>query len=1112
MLYSEDFESYETGTKPKMDVYESTGSIKVETVGAAKALHIQNINGNANAMAEKSIDKIEKKPVEASVRFMQTQTGSSQNKVLELSGDGTSVTVFANAGALYIDETKICDYVANKWYTVSLDINLFNSKIDVSVNGEEKLTDTVTAVKAIEKIAIGASQSPGFWVDDIKLLSEQNMTQMSIDGNSTAVIPRNGENEYKFFAYCKDENGEKITVSDIDWSISPVDYQGITTDKTADGFIIRVTSGAIEGEITLTASIENGAYSQTKTVKLEKVSADEIRIDGDPRISGENGETYRYGYEVVMNDQNGDTIENYGDFIWTMTGVNGYVIPSSIKLNETTGIITVAAETPYREFIELKATSVDDPDIWQKKKILITDHDSHVLDSRRYDAVKAHIDNVIEYAKDPYDDTPLIADLVNVKAKAPGALIMGDGTTAYLHNLGAQSNLMRSMVNLSNFENDDKYKNQVNDIYRYNIDVAESPTYLFEGGHMELDLRTKTANAYTRAYCSVINEMKSGFIYRVPMFEVDYEAGETLTKSAFVGHTGFNSEHRWKNVLVGRHWYCATDALTPETADYYWNDTSKYDWERKGAITYAEDCNFLIAYSEMFWLLAEYYECARTQEEKDKILEWGDIIYSSLDQTGYNPLTGEYTGMFNETNGSKHYEDWSKIYATWEKNGRHWYDKTNYTSYVPGDRWLTNVILGDRDIRAVSDGGEGFGPSSDGKSWVNDHYDPDPMKGVNEQNWMLFLEPYMFTRENSCIVQIVPGLFTFLEILEDDSPLKTKIIEKYTNAIYNYLNLRYDWEDSHFDAKMSWGLDVTGWEYPHNGYYGTEGSTITGKVPETELVEGLAMLCHKAVQLAEQTGENESASNTYPEKKRKEQLLEQAEYIWSVLRNLCKINYDMGDIGNPFKGEPAKLNLATTSTNTALLQGATRMYQLYADEQFLKLASNIGNNIVASQFNDGNGVFANSNAILTTSSNLVLPALLQLEATLLDDYDKLIEAQTIGRVRQYYDPGVLGEHGGVDEPYPYTSLLSLAEAGVTQQMLIIEKPFTMKAGEQRKIKYTVLPYDAGTGVLWDVSDPSIADISDSGVITAHKRGTVDVRCVSSSVQGLKSETITVTVE
>ena len=272
------------------------------------------------------------------------------------------------------------------------------------------------------------------------------------------------------------------------------------------------------------------------------------------------------------------------------------------------------------------------------------------------------------------------------------------------------------------------------------------------------------------------------------------------------------------------------------------------------------------------------------------------------------------------------------------------------------------------------------------------------------------------------------------------------------------------------------------------------------------------MLCHKAVQLAEQTGENESASNTYPEKKRKEQLLEQAEYIWSVLRNLCKINYDMGDIGNPFKGEPAKLNLATTSTNTALLQGATRMYQLYADEQFLKLASNKGNNIVASQFNDGNGVFANSNAILTTSSNLVLPALLQLEATLLDDYDKLIEAQTIGRVRQYYDPGVLGEHGGVDEPYPYTSLLSLAEAGVTQQMLIIEKPFTMKAGEQRKIKYTVLPYDAGTGVLWDVSDPSIADISDSGVITAHKRGTVDVRCVSSSVQGLKSETITVTVE
>ena len=81
-----------------------------------------------------------------------------------------------------------------------------------------------------------------------------------------------------------------------------------------------------------------------------------------------------------------------------------------------------------------------------------------------------------------------------------------------------------------------------------------------------------------------------------------------------------------------------------------------------------------------------------------------------------------------------------------------------------------------------------------------------------------------------------------------------------------------------------------------------------------------------------------------------------------------------------------------------------------------------------------------------------------------------------------------------------------------QSSLIIEDDFSMQIGESRQIKYKVLPYDADTGVLWDVSDPEIADISSSGIIKAKRSGTVKVRCVSSSVKGLSSETITVTIE
>ena len=427
LLYAEDFESYEVGAKPQMDVYESTSNIAVAKIGATKALHIKNINGTSNAAVEKKIDRIENKPVDVTVKFMQTQTGSSKNKVIELCDGNAGFAVYANAGKLYIGETELCDYLANKWQTIEIKIDFYNALLDVYVNGLLKADNVAIETKGIDKLAVSASQSPGFYIDDISVKSSQTVSEMHIDGVEAAVIPRNGENEYKFSVFCKDENGEKITVSNIDWTYLPADYQGITATETADGFLIKIASDAPEGEIALTASLDGGAYSESKTVRLEKVSATDIRVDGAVRIAGENGRTYKYGYEVVMNDQNGDAVDNYGDFVWSMTGLDDYEIPSYISLDANTGIITVTADTPYREFLEIKATSIDTPDVWTKKKILITDHDSLTLDNMRYDAVKTHIDNVMQYAKDPYDDTPLLTDLINPTAKAPAATLLANG-------------------------------------------------------------------------------------------------------------------------------------------------------------------------------------------------------------------------------------------------------------------------------------------------------------------------------------------------------------------------------------------------------------------------------------------------------------------------------------------------------------------------------------------------------------------------------------------------------------------------------------------------------------------------------------------------------------
>ncbi|MBR1969499.1 MAG: Ig-like domain-containing protein [Clostridia bacterium] len=1108
-LYSENFERYNVGDKPDMEVYDSLGKIYVDTIGASKVLHIENVNGLSLSTVEKRIERIEEKTVCVSVSFMQTQSGSSGNTVLQLFDGENKLTILAQNGAFYFNDIKLSDYVSNKWYKLTLVVNLQTSKFEIFINSSKVLENENTELTAISGIGFVAKESPGFYIDNILVDTEQVFSEISIDGVSSAVIPRNGDNTYTFSACIKDSSELAIPISDVSWTWEPRNYPNVEITEKDNKLIVNVSSQAQSGTLIVTASVLGGKYTKSKEITVESVSAEELEIIGEPRIAGSSKADYVYNYDVVMKDQNGDILNDFGEFVWSIWGLNGYEIPDSITVNSSNGDITVTSETPYREFIKLKATSVENNAVWAEKKILVTDLQSYVLDNYRYNAAKSHVDNALKYAKDPFDDSPLISDFIYVPALEPGSLPLKNGEKLISHNIGTMSSFLRSMINLSNFENDDSYRQRVYDIYKYNMDIATEPTYLYEGGHMEVDLSIKRPNDYRMTDNLYIQETKGGTIYRSPMFEVDYDRAALLAKCCFVGHAGFyDTAARWNHLQISRHWGVKTQALTPTSVEQWWNDTSLYDKNRKGAVIGVSECQFLVGYSEMFTLFAEYFKAARTPEEKEQILKWGELLYSSLDQTGYDPLTGKYTGMFNETNGSQH--SWTKIYNVWEVYGRHWYDEGKVVS--AGDRLFSNVILGDRDLRPVSEGGEGFGPSSDGKSWVNTHYDSDPYKGVNEENWMHFLEPYMFTRENSCITSM-GGLFDFIDVLDDNSELKTSIIEKYTNSIYNYLNLRYDSQNSQFKAMMSWGLDVTGWEYPHAGYYRNMGSSIfNSKMPEVELLVPLARLSREAITLAENTEEDIAATNTYPENKRKAQLEEQAEYIWSVLRSICKKSYQIGDIGDPFNNIPPELDFATTAYSTALVEGMMCLYQIYEHEDFLKMAQVIANNIASSRFSEAAGIFMSNDTLLAATGAIEVQTFLKLEALLLDDFDNLIEANSYGSQIQYWDPTYVVENGTEGDKLPFAYLTVLTEPEVQQTALIIEEPFTMNVGESRKIEVTVLPYDAGTGVLWDVSNPEIADISTDGVIKAKRTGTVEIRCVSSSVKSLSSDTITITVE
>lgn len=1111
LIYSDDFEFYEEGEKPNLDTYDSAGEIFVDKIGTSKVLHIKNINGVSVTTAEKKISRIENKKVITTVKFMQTQVGSSKNIVLSIFDVDSSLSIFADKGKFYLDTTELCPYVANKWYTFILVVDLLNSSVDLYLDGEKIAEGIPSLLGGIDKISFSATQSPGFYIDDIKIETEQFPSKIYIDGVNKVAIPKSGKTTYTFSAYLTDSNNIDIPLSEVNWNCSH--HSGVTVILDKNNLTLEVGSDSEPGTIEIKASTLDGSFFATIIVNVEQVAADEFRIVGESRIAGSSGEARTYSYGIQLKDQNGEAIEDFGEFTWSLSGVDGYDFSEYMSLDEKTGSITVSADTPYREFIMLKATSLDDPSVWQEKKILVTDKDSYLLDNYRYNAVKTHIDNVLLYAKDPYDDSPLIANLINVDAMQPGAYVMGNGVPLIGHNIGAMSSLMRSMINLSNFENDESYRKKVYDIYAYNMEITKDhPTYMYEGGHMEVDLKTKGLNSYQMTRAGMINEIKGGSILRAPAFDIDYERAVLWCKATFIGHAKFDNEANWKNLIPSRHWETDGHSLTEQDIDRFWNDTESYNWERKGAATGTEGAAFPVTYMELLLLLSEYYDAAKTEEEKEEIRGWADKLYSSLDQTGYNPLTGEYTGMWNIQNSSYYEDDWSNIYDLWEeKGGRHWYDVDKSLGTTYNDRWFQNVILGDRDIRPVSEGGEGFGGSSDGKSWVNMYYDEDPNKGVNESNWMFFLEPYMMSRDTAMINNSAE-MCDFLARLDVGDKLRSKVVEKMTNGIYNYLNLRYDYKNSNFRAKMSWGLDITGWRLPHGGYYGKEGAYVQAKMPDSNIFSSIPVIIDFALKEYEATDEAEFAVYTNPENNKKEQLKEQIDSIWEIFRDLSKKNFELGDIGNPFTGEKPDLNFATTSTAEKFLKGFVWLYQTFGDEDYLKMAQIIANNIVSSKYDEGVGLFSNSGAFVASTATTYTYAFLLLESVLLDDYENLMEEKTYTRQDVFDDFYYLTENGKVDNGVTTAYFSAISEPSVKQFAILIEEPFSMQVGESRKISYNVLPYDASSTVLWEVSDPEIADISTSGIIKAKRTGTVKVRCVSSSVKGLSSETITVTIE
>lgn len=1065
IIYSENFESCNENERPAgMEYSESAGTIAVTDVNGNKALNLKVGNDISYTTATIAFEPVRKKTVEIELKFMQPRVKANGNKILTLSGGGADIlSVETNGGNISVRtasgyEVCVAGYYANKWYSLDVKADLFSGIAEISVDGGSAASCGFlnAGIELADTVSFQAIYSPGFMIDDISIGVLDAVSDISIEGEPRLVIPNLDEAlHYEYTAIITDVNGQPVRAA-VDWEILPP-AAGVTVSPSEDieTAIISVANTAAEADFALVATVRGSALSYSKPIILEKLSASDAVIEGSGRVASYGGNTLRFSYHAAVYDQLGNTVADYGKFNWSLQAEDGKQIPGGITI-DSNGTVSVTGNTPPREFIYICAKSVDNPDIDVKKRVLVTDYDSYRVDEFRVEAVKAHIDSVLEAARDTYGGSPLLGSLIHRGTRTIGLTPFRTGENKPLSNLATQANLMRAMMNLSKITGDHLYEDRVYDIYQYQLDNLIYNGYLIWDAHMMVDLQTQFLETNSAVEFGYTHEMKACTPFWDPFFKLDEEKAKRLVKHAFIGH----AKGDLKDLILNRHATAHNYSLS------MWDNPGLFDKERQGPIIGSTQLTFLGAYAQMFNMLSSMYKM--TGDELARV--WVENTFSTMIQSAYDPEKK----IFNEVISSP-YSEQALERLKGSPNGLRWYEFPDYRTYATpayGDRWYNNVVLGE-----------------DGKNWVD-------MGLITEEQAKLMLDPYKCDRENSCITAVGSGICQMIRAFDADDPVRAKILSDYTISIYNYLNLRFNWEDSHFKPMMSWGLDMTGWTYPHTGYYNTEGKPVTGKTPEVELIVPMAQLVSLAVQEPE--------------------LAEMAQYIWSVLRRICDASFDMGDIGDPFADPPVspRANYESVATHPQILYGFMEMYKVSKNYEYLDIARNIANNVVATKYSDADRMFCDPAQIMVHSSNPYLALLLELDALILDDYDNLIVARTNGNLsNEFFDFSMELEDGRTTRSHVLTVLTDLKQEAVLPYELLVEKEIAVELGDKAPLKYSFLPYDAvNTAVYWEVDDKNIVRIDDqNGYIYGVRKGVTKIKCVSQSVLGLESPEITVVV-
>ena len=725
-LYSDDFESYEINTKPEdITINGDSDSVYVDTVGTSKRLWLKNSSDIKSLEIEKKFKKVSGKTVAFEFDFLQLNSTSDGDTIFGIySGDTPVFVIETNNGNISSKgaraySTIVEGYGCNREYKFKVMLDLFNMSAEVFVQGISVGSyDLLDNSGTIDSIKIKAQASPGFTLDNIDIYMEENVNSVTVSGDENPVIPAYDGAEYEYTATVTDPNGSEVSVVDVEWSLTGNPENISLLNNTGKTVKILVKNNAQPDEtFGIKAKVKNSEISGTLMLTTRALSANSIEIigwadkaiyndnDGNKnyiaypsyRITGDTREQQNYKFKTKILDQFGNEVDNYGSFEWSLEALPGETLPGCIRIDERTGVVSVTTEPESEQKIIIKAASHDNTSLVGEAKLSLLPMDVYASDKARFDAVIAHVESVLDSAG--YGNTPLLGDIFTRNERTP-AYVPTRTKDLMASNVMAQSNLMRAMYTLTNITGNEKYKDRVDEIYKYlmNNGLMENGVAMGWGGHMTMDMETE--EVFLDGNNLGTHEIKGVAPFLSPMFSET--ANKEYTEDTFNngnGWAGFLSRAMFGGHFLGnfetlafeRHWTNFNNATAMEPV---WQHPEAFDSERRGPVQREGGAAFVSAGGNIMQVLLDYYESTGDENA----LRWAENFM----QTQLNAAL--YYFVYKDPNGNFIWPS-----DTTGKDGgfkREFYNNQNELAYVSvkkdsvmmyGNEYQ-NVIYEHRDI------------------------------------------------------------------------------------------------------------------------------------------------------------------------------------------------------------------------------------------------------------------------------------------------------------------------------------------------------------------------------------------------------------------------------